>query len=290
MNRSKGKKTVEVSSNEPCPCESGRKYSACCKKRKFKWVRDSAGNISKEIPMNDEVVEAFRHASAHFEAIFERKPRKNDPILVNKYFTSSADLKREILRAMKQADIRPEIIYAYLQTGRLVTDLKKLTPAEQTKYDTAIAEFRSQVEAGVAIEELIDPETPEKMLNGTLQQVQIIGGYYIETYFNSGISKRKGKEQLDVEFVVAFAFVSFIKSLRSILILLENGISYDANYLVRALYENYLKIKYVYRYPAKAAVFLAQIREMANEDDLTHRSDKTARKEKQLVQMGEYGG
>lgn len=225
----------------------------------------------REVPLNDDVIEAFRQASADFETIFNRKPRKYDPILIGKYTTSSEDLKRKTLRAFRVAKIRPELIYAYLQTGRIVKDPRLLTPPELAEYEDAITEFQRRVDAGTAVEELIDPETPERLLNTTLQEVQIIGGYYIEKYINSGVSKKKGAAQLNVEFVVAFAFVSFVKSLRSILILLENGVSYDANYLVRSLYENYLKIRYVYKNPAKADVFLAEIKGMAGKDNSSPR-------------------
>lgn len=50
--------------------------------------------------------------------------------------------------------------------------------------------------------------------------------------------------------------MNFVKSLRSILTLLDNGISYDANYLVRSLYENYLRIKYVYLDSSRASQIL----------------------------------
>jgi Family of unknown function (DUF5677) len=258
----------EIDPSEPCPCESGRNYSACCKKRKLKWERDKRGNLHKVIPISDECIAALEEVKVYFKAFFGRNPRKNDPLFPMKYFTSEADMKRETLHILRQTNIRPELIYAYLQTGRVVVDPQKLSTRESAEYHNAIQEFREQVNAGTPIEDLIDPETPAKFLHLALRDVQIIGGYYIEQYINSGFSKRHAR-RLNAEFVVSFTFVSFIKCLRTILVLLDNGISYDANYLVRSLYESYLKVRFVYDDPSRAEPFMDQINVMAN----IHESD-----------------
>jgi hypothetical protein len=153
---------------------------------------------------------------------------------------------------MKQADILPELIYAYIKTSRIVTDTSCLSTSEAAEYFAAIDEFREQVNQGIPIEDLIETDTPEIYPRTTLQHAMIIGGYYIDMYINSGFARRHAQLEMNAEFVVSFAFVSFIKCLRTIYILLAEGISYDASYLVRALYENYLKIQYEYYAPSYA--------------------------------------
>jgi hypothetical protein len=242
----------EVGAKEPCPCESGSCYSVCCKKRKIRWSRDKAGKLYKQIKLSPEAIASIKEAEAQFEEVFERKPRKHDPALLMKYLNSEADIKRVTLQAMRQADISPELIYAYLKTGRIVADISLLSTSEANDFYSAIAEFWEKMNQGASIDDLIGADIPEKDLRTTLQHIQIIGGYYVDKYMNSGFARKHAQSMMNAEFVVSFAFVSFIKCLRTIHTLLAEGISYDANYLVRALYENYLKIRYVYHAPSYA--------------------------------------
>jgi hypothetical protein len=242
----------EVGAKEPCPCKSGLSYSACCKKRKLRWSRDKAGKLYKQLKLSPEAITSFKEAMTQFQEVFGRKPRKHDPIFLVKYLHSEADMKRVTLQTMKQADIPPELIYAYIKTSRIVTDTSRLSTSEAAKYSAAIDEFWELVNQGTAIEDLIETDTPEMYLRTTLQHALIIGGYYIDMYINSGFARRHAQREMNAEFVVSFAFVSFVKCLRTIYTLLAEGISYDANYLVRALYENYLKIRYVYDAPPHA--------------------------------------
>lgn len=248
----------EVDPKELCPCESGLSYSACCKKRKLRWNRDKAGKLYKQIKLSSEAVASLKEAEAQFKEVFGRKPRKHDPVFLTKYLNSEADVKRVTLQAMRQANIRPELIYVYIKTGRLVADMSRLSTSEANEYTDAIDEFLGQVGEGVPVENLIETDMPEKYLRATLQHAQIIGGYYVDMYMNSGFARRHAKHDMNAEFVVSFAFVSFIKCLRTIYALLAEGISYDASYLVRALYENYLKIRYVYHAPSYADEIIKQ--------------------------------
>lgn len=248
----------EVGAKEPCPCESGLSYSACCKKRKLRWSRDKAGKLYKQLELSPEAVASFKEAETQFKEVFGRKPRKHDPVFLAKYLHSEADMKRVTLQAMRQANIRPELIYAYIKTSRIVMDTSHLSTSEAAEYSAAIDEFRKQVNLGVPISDLIETDTPEMYLRTTLQHALIIGGYYIDIYINSGFARRRAQREMNAEFVVSFAFVSLIKCLRTIYTLLAEGISYDASYLVRALYENYLKIRYVYNAPSYADEIIEQ--------------------------------
>jgi len=96
----------EVGANEPCPCESGLSYSACCKKRKLRWGRDKVGKLYKQVKLSPEAVASFNEAEAQFKEVFGRKPSKHDPILLVKYLHSEADMKRVTLQTLRQADIR----------------------------------------------------------------------------------------------------------------------------------------------------------------------------------------
>jgi hypothetical protein len=92
-----------------------------------------------------------------------------------------------------------------------------------------------------------------------LQRIQIIGGYFVEKHFNQSKSKKPQNRNDEVEFIIGFATINFIRCLRSILIMLDNGISFDGFNLVRSLYENYLTVRYLYQHPESVEVFSAQL-------------------------------
>lgn len=60
----------EVGAKEPCPCESGLNYLACCKKRKLRWHRDKAGRFYKQLELSPEAVASFKSAVAQFKEVF----------------------------------------------------------------------------------------------------------------------------------------------------------------------------------------------------------------------------
>ena len=53
------------------------------------------------------------------------------------------DVKQEVLAAMREAGIRPEVIYAYEKTGFLLTEegYKSLSPQDRAEYDAAFDEY-----------------------------------------------------------------------------------------------------------------------------------------------------
>lgn len=82
---------------------------------------------------------------------FGREPQPGDPIL----FDPSANepthmvaevLEHKMLEMMHKANVRPEIIYAFQKTGRLVTEEnhKKLSKAELKEWGDAVDEWRKQ--------------------------------------------------------------------------------------------------------------------------------------------------
>jgi hypothetical protein len=138
----------------------------------------------------------------------------------------------------------------------VVAKPENLTTVEFEEYSAAISEFLRLRKRGASVDDLINPETPESILSSALLNVLIICSYFVEEYINSHVLKTENSSQAELDLAVSFAFVNFVKSLRSVSILLENGISYDANYLVRSLYENYLRIKFAYLNPSKASQIL----------------------------------
>ncbi len=167
----RSRQTSEVAPNSHCPCESGKRYGNCCKKKQFKWVVDDRGNFSRRAPISDEAAEILRHARAQFEGTFGRSPRKADVVFVEKYYISDKEMTRQALRAMKAAGSRPELVYAYKKTGRLVTSKNKnmLTAAELKEWNNAFDEYYELIDSGLSPDDIVWDEGPVGFMQEALR-------------------------------------------------------------------------------------------------------------------------
>ena len=59
----------------------------------------------------------------------------------------SQRIQKEVVAAMREAGIRPELIYAYERTGFIILDeagYRKLSSEDRAEYDAAIEEHRAR--------------------------------------------------------------------------------------------------------------------------------------------------
>jgi ABC-type transporter MlaC component len=58
----------------------------------------------------------------------------------------SKKIKRDVIAAMREADMPPQLIYAYERTGFLLLEegYKNLSPEEKAEYDAAIEEYHAK--------------------------------------------------------------------------------------------------------------------------------------------------
>ncbi len=103
----------------------------------------------KTIPLAPEAVAALKDLREAFARKFGRPPGPDDPV----FFDPEADSPRpmplgrvhqEIRKLLVASGAPPEIVYAFEQTGRIVTEHNKrfLTRADLREWDAAIREFR----------------------------------------------------------------------------------------------------------------------------------------------------
>jgi len=219
-------------------------------------MRRPDGSYFKQIPISPQFVEGMNELKQAFKAMFDRPMRKTDRLFFNTYVESLSDTKTFTRRMMIASGTKPELIYAYLKTDIRAPEPQHLTTAQFRRYSDAIGEFFRLREQGYSVQDLIDPDGVERIATDALRNVLLISAYFVEEYINVYILAGGGSSKAESDFAVSVAFVNFVKSLRSVLVLLDNGIAYDANYLVRSLYENYLRIKYVYMDPSRASQVL----------------------------------
>lgn len=131
--------------NERCPCGSGDKYKRCCFLKGFHFYRDDAtGEVIRSVPLNAEARSELDTALAaqreKFIAKFGREPGPDDPI----FFDLDEDkLRDDTANAMRAAGIRPALIYAYEETGLIVTEEnRRLIPENDLReFDAKVREY-----------------------------------------------------------------------------------------------------------------------------------------------------
>jgi hypothetical protein len=131
--------------NERCPCGSGDKYKRCCFQKGFTYqVDDETGEVLRAVPLNREARIELDNALAvqreKFIAKFGREPGPDDPI----FFDLDEDkFREETANAMRAAGIAPALIYAYEETGLIVTqENRRLIPdVELREFDAKVREY-----------------------------------------------------------------------------------------------------------------------------------------------------
>jgi hypothetical protein len=130
--------------NEPCPCGSGKKYKNCCSGKRFDWVTDGEGHISRQFPIDDpELLSLLDQARTELrnEHGSDSKP---DDFLFNKPMDEK-DIERTMVDIMERAGIEPAFIYAFKKTRRIITtrNKDKLSEAELQEWQGAIDEYHA---------------------------------------------------------------------------------------------------------------------------------------------------
>lgn len=134
---------------------------------------------------------------------------------------------------------------------------RKLTPKELKEWNDAIDEYYAAIDADEDIDVFDENDSLVKFLKDALRKNQIVGGSFIDRHFNN--YRRRNGAIAEVEAIAAFTTTNFVRCLKSVYILIEENVSFDAYHVVRAMYENYLTVKYVYNNPKAIEAFSAQI-------------------------------
>lgn len=241
----------EIRGNVKCPCESGKRYANCCKKRRLKWLVDSDGNFYKHFPLVPEARELLEKARDDFQRIFGRPPDKAaDPVFLTRYLVSDEETERLTVEAMRESGIRPEIIYAYKKTGGLLL----------TESNEDLATTKDIEDWNNAIDEYLDlqnnppqPTSTELLFKSFEEELEaciICIGYALDF----GIEERAEQTPSSSSFFTVDNYVLLcatksIKTLRSVRALINQDIGADCLALARHIYENYLHIVFAINRP-----------------------------------------
>jgi hypothetical protein len=131
--------------NERCPCGSEDKYKRCCFLKGITYqLDDETGEVVRAVPLTPEARTELDSAVAvqreKFIANFGREPGFDDPI----FFELDEDkLREDTANAMRAAGVSPALIYAYEETGLIVTqENRNLIPdIELREFDAKVREY-----------------------------------------------------------------------------------------------------------------------------------------------------
>ncbi len=131
----------ELDADEPCPCGSGKNYGDCCWDKDFVWTRDEQGKIYRSMPVGDElgdVLEALREA---FVAEHGREPGAGDPLFPG--MPHPEHLEAMMAEMMRKAGVPPAVIYAFEQTGMVVTEENQnlIPDVDIARWEAAMNEY-----------------------------------------------------------------------------------------------------------------------------------------------------
>lgn len=130
-----------IGRNEPCPCGSGKKYKQCCLKKSFDWVQDDEGTIRRSIPITEDFHDELLGQIDSVRDQLGREPSPDDPLFPGINFERT---EHEIALAMQASGIDPAIIYAFTETGLLVSEENQhlLTDQQLDQWEDAIDRYR----------------------------------------------------------------------------------------------------------------------------------------------------
>jgi hypothetical protein len=129
-----------VSRNAPCPCGSGKKHKQCCWGKDFTWVEEG-GELAREVPVPAEVLALLREQA--------RQRLGRAPGAEDRLFAGAPPLEvveHHLVEGLKRAGVDPALVYAFEQTGRLVTEDNQhlLTDDDLQEWQEAVAAYRAR--------------------------------------------------------------------------------------------------------------------------------------------------
>jgi hypothetical protein len=134
----------KLSRNAECPCGSGKKYKNCCYHKGFDWMEDEEGNISRSVPLSDEMAEMLDVQRQKFVDKYGREPAAHDKLFFDA--PPFEHVEHEMVEAMKKAGVDPALIYAFEETGLMVSEDNQhlISDVDLAKWHEAVKEYRAK--------------------------------------------------------------------------------------------------------------------------------------------------
>lgn len=254
------KQTAEIAEETPCPCGKGKTYGECCKQQGVTYYTDAEGDLSKSIPMNEELVAVFEQLKEEFEEAFQRPPEGQDRVFFSQHLHSPEDQEKETVEAMLQAGIREELIYCYLKTDGLLLTEDNEHLVDQTdldEYQAAYEEYFELSEKGLDPFKCLENNGQSDRENELISLIRR-SCYWATLHTGSMITDHEDKIYDDLVSIFQMnLLVRIVDVQRNIYWMLENRYSDTVFFSIRFLYESYLRLRSVRINASLAESFLA---------------------------------
>ncbi|AJY76181.1 DUF5677 domain-containing protein [Paenibacillus beijingensis] len=262
------------SRNSQCPCGSEKKFKKCCINKNFSWILDDDGIYKRSIPIKDpDLIAAIEKHQNRFVEIYGREPKDDDLFFYDQYVSpmDENEVEKMTVKLLEEVNADPAFIHAYKKTGRLVVKGYEgnLTDAELSEWRSALAEYYK------LSEELQFEETVSESENNDYL-VEFESSLYLFGMIIAKYGHVEGIKLTHNDFIM-FCVTKSFKTFKSIQVQLKAGLIEDSLNLLRSVYENYLNIIYVLRYPERLDDLVAARigMEEGTHEYLTHSSGKS---------------
>jgi hypothetical protein len=127
--------------NNYCPCGSNIKYKSCCRTKGIDYFIKNK-KVIREAAMSQERRDQFERDKQLFQEKFGRKPTDEEEGILRA--DGFADLTQLIESEMLKSGMSEEMLYAYRQTGLMITaeNRSSVRPDELARWDAAIDDYR----------------------------------------------------------------------------------------------------------------------------------------------------
>ncbi|VVB57347.1 Uncharacterised protein [uncultured archaeon] len=234
-----------------CPCDSGKTYRECCKKRKIRWIKNEKGDTYREVrvKLEDEyaqiITKFMKSQEIKFKKKFKREMTGEDYL----FFDTEEDEKEildKMIKAAKKACVEPEKIYALKKTRFVLSEVNyKQTPTPRIKeWIDAINEYRKLVAQGIdPLEEPVARKEVVELFECLPKTIDVL------SYTIKRLIYKKVEQGSVYDEYLMFYLEKTCQNLKATMSLTYNELGPDALGMTRAIYENYLSIAYLKKNP-----------------------------------------
>ncbi len=243
--------------NDPCPCGSGRPYKKCCKKKRFKFVVNQRGQISKRIAIHPRLEPLLKEHQTKFQKVFGRKPGHKDPVLFDHWLSGEDDFWQQARMVGRAANTPEQLIFAWRRTGLIVGEhSRELMPeSDFEEWTNAVDEYFAIKEQGY------DPFHVFTYLSGEdYDHYKILVERFDDVILAVGCALTNPKRFRERgEYLTYLFFRRALGSLRTIREMYHTRYDDDCLAIARSVYETYLRLKFLRLDPSSAVRFDAII-------------------------------
>lgn len=208
-----------IKDKEHCPCDSGRQYRHCCKKKRFRWYKKS-GAIYKSIPLQSEVSVELKKQRALFKEIYGREMGKHDFVFFSIY-NNKCNFDKFTVRLLQKANVPEEYIYAYTQTGLIPTELNAdlIPDIELEEFTSYVQEYREHTQHNPnsnKVNILMYVKFSNQFLNETFDKISDYSIYSYNYFIKTHLEERQDFFNYNVQSHLDFRGLCAIKTLKNL--------------------------------------------------------------------------